>query len=92
LVVIKDKGRVIIKTNKLIYMYIKIRVVPGSRKETFEEVSKDHFKIWVKEKAERNQANRRVVEVIADYFKLTPNKVRIISGHYSPGKILSLDL
>ena len=72
-------------------MYIKVRVLAGAKKEQFIQESKDHFKISVREKAERNMANRRVLEIIANYFHLPKNKVRIVSGHHSPGKILSID-
>ncbi|MBP6866187.1 MAG: DUF167 domain-containing protein [Candidatus Pacebacteria bacterium] len=73
-------------------MYIKVSVIAGTRKETFEEKSKDHFKISVKEKAERNMANTRVIELVALHFKVPTNKVRIINGHHHPSKLLSLDI
>ena len=71
-------------------MYVKVRVIAGAKKKNFEEVSAGHFKISVKEPAERNLANRRVVELVAAHYKLPPKQVRIISGHTSPSKILSL--
>jgi len=76
-------------------MYIKLRVLAGAKKESFAEESKkpkNHFIVSVKEKAERNMANRRVVELAARYFGIPAGKARIISGHQSPGKILSLDI
>lgn len=73
-------------------MYIKLRVQAGSKKETFEKVSEDHFVVAVKEKAERNMANGRVVELVARHFGIPLGKVRIINGHHSPSKILSVDI
>lgn len=73
-------------------MYIKIHVIAGSRKESLTKISDDHFNATVREAAERNMANRRVVQMIAGHFAVTPNRVRIISGHHSPGKILSIDV
>ncbi|MFM2357797.1 MAG: hypothetical protein RJA61_534 [Candidatus Parcubacteria bacterium] len=73
-------------------MYIKIRVEPGSKKETFEKESEDHFKIAVKEKAERNMANKRILLLIARHFGVVVGKVRIISGHHSPSKIIAIDI
>jgi uncharacterized protein YggU (UPF0235/DUF167 family) len=72
-------------------MYIKVKVKAGAKEEFLEQKSKDHFDVSVKEKAERNMANNRVIELVADFFKLPRGKVRIISGHHSPGKILSID-
>lgn len=73
-------------------MYIKVRVQAGAKKELFDKQSTDHFIIAVKEKAERNMANRRVVELIARHFDIPIGKVRIVSGHHSPSKILSVDI
>lgn len=71
-------------------MYIKVRVVAGAKKETFKKKSNDHLEISVKEKAEQNLANRRVIELISTYFKVPAKQIRIISGHHSPSKILSI--
>jgi len=71
-------------------MYVKVRVIAGAKKESVEEVSAGHFKISVKEPAERNLANRRIVELVAAHYKLLPKQVRIISGHTSQSKILSI--
>ncbi len=69
-------------------MYIKVRVKAGQRAEEIVKESADHYVISVKEKAERNMANRRVVEIIKGMF---PGKtVRIISGHHSPGKLVAV--
>lgn len=73
-------------------MYIKVKVLPGAKKEYFEKESEDHFEVAVKEKAQRNMANKRVVELIAKHFKVPTSHVRIISGHHSPSKILSVDI
>lgn len=52
--------------------------------------TKDHFEVSVRELAERNLANRRIIELVARHFKLPVGKVRIISGHHSPSKILNV--
>ena len=71
-------------------MYVKVRVIAGAKKEAFEEMSKDHFKIAVREPAERNLANGRIIELVATHFCIPKNKVRIVSGHRSPSKILAI--
>jgi len=73
-------------------MYIKVRVQAGVKKETFHKKSEDHFEISVKQKAERNMANTRVLELIAGHFNMPQGKVRIINGHHSPSKMLSVDI
>ncbi len=72
-------------------MYVRVRVVAGAKKEKVERVREDHFDIAVKEPAERNLANGRVREIIADAFGVSVSSVRIVSGHHSPSKIMSVD-
>jgi hypothetical protein len=71
-------------------MYVKVRVHTEAKRERFVEVSQDHFEIAVKEPAERNRANKRVIELVAKHFKIPGARVRITSGHRSPSKILSI--
>ncbi len=71
-------------------MYIKVKVIPNAKKEILKQVSDDHFNISVKEKAERNMANNRIIEIIARHFNVTVSAVRIINGHHSTSKMLSV--
>ena len=73
-------------------MYIKVKVVAGAKREEVKKKSEDTFIISVREKAERNLANQRVKEIFASYFAISTKNIRIISGHQSPNKILSINL
>ncbi len=68
--------------------YIHVKVTAGARKESFKQKNDDNFEISVKEKAEKNMANTRVLEIVAEHFKISKNKVRIVNGHRSPSKLL----
>jgi len=70
-------------------MYIKIRVIAGAKREVVTEESADHFKISVKEPAERNLANARVLEIVR--AKFSGKNVQIVNGHHSPSKLLVVD-
>ena len=70
-------------------MYVKVKIKPNSKKETVNKVSTDHYKISVKQKAENNSANSRLLEIMHTEF--SNSIIRIISGHHSPSKILSID-
>ncbi len=73
-------------------MYIKVRVNAGVKKEKVEKKSADHYIISVKEKAEMNMANNRICEILAQLLHVSRKSVRIISGHHSPSKILSINI
>ena len=71
--------------------YVHAKVTAGAKKESFKQKSEDHFEISVKEKAERNMANKRVLELIAQHFKVPISKVRIVNGHRHPGKLIVIE-
>ncbi|MBI2612822.1 DUF167 domain-containing protein [Candidatus Kaiserbacteria bacterium] len=71
-------------------MQIKVRVRANARRESVEPISPVSFKISVREKAIENAANRRVAELVALHFKVPKASVRIVRGHRSPSKILSV--
>ncbi len=69
-------------------MYIKIKVVPEAKEEKVIKEEVDSWKIWVKVPAENNAANSRALELIRGEYPNT--SVRIVSGHHSPSKIVSI--
>ncbi len=73
-------------------MFIKVKVQANSKKEEVKKKNDDTYSISVKQKAERNMANTRVCEIIASLFNISYKNVRIINGHQSPNKILSINL
>jgi uncharacterized protein YggU (UPF0235/DUF167 family) len=72
-------------------MYVRVLVHPGMKKELILQESENEYTVSVREKAERNLANRRVVSIIASEFNIEENRVRIISGHRSQRKIISIE-
>jgi uncharacterized protein YggU (UPF0235/DUF167 family) len=71
--------------------YIHVKVKAGVKKESFVQKTEDSFEISVKEKRERNEANTRVLELVANHFKVPINKVRIVNGHRHPSKLLVIE-
>jgi uncharacterized protein YggU (UPF0235/DUF167 family) len=80
-------------------MYLKVLVTPGARKETVEEKGDPSRQggaeagtliITVREPAEANRANTRVRELIALRLGVPLQKVRILTGHHSRVKMISI--
>lgn len=69
--------------------YIKVQVLSGSKKEAITEKG-DVLYISVREKAKQGAANRRMLELARVHFG-AGRRVRIVSGHHSPHKIISVD-
>lgn len=70
-------------------MYLKIKVIPDAKEERVERLKEDEYRVWVKVPAENNLANSRVLEIFREKFPGT--SIRIISGHHSPSKIVSIN-
>lgn len=71
-------------------MYLKVIAYPSAKKEAILKKKENCFEVRVKEPAERNLANDRIREVLAETFQIEPKVVKLISGHHSNRKIFSL--
>ncbi len=78
-------------------MYLKVLVAPGARKESVEEraqkkgsAGEPSLLISVREPAAGNRANDRVRELIALRFGVPAARVRILTGHHSRAKMISI--
>ena len=70
-------------------MYIKVFVTPGAKKEKIEEKG-ETLAISVREPASGNRANDRVREIVALREGVPLGKVRILTGHRSRAKMVSV--
>jgi uncharacterized protein YggU (UPF0235/DUF167 family) len=69
-------------------MYIKIKVETDAHAEKVVRYADDHFLVSVKEPAERNMANRRVLQIFRGLY---PRKsVKLVKGHQSLAKIVEV--
>ena len=72
-------------------MYLKVFVTPGTRQEKVEEKG-ETLTISVREPASGNRANDRVREIIAMRQRVPFGKVRILTGHRSRTKMISVTI
>jgi uncharacterized protein YggU (UPF0235/DUF167 family) len=79
-------GMLINKNNP---MYIHVKAKTKQKEEYIKELKPNYFEISVKEKAEKNLANKRILEILITHFE-TP-KIKIINGHRSPSKLISVE-
>ena len=71
-------------------MFIKVFVTPGAKREKIEEKG-ETLLISVKEPATQNLANTRVRELVAMRVGKPLGKVRILTGHRSRSKMISVN-
>lgn len=68
--------------------YVRAVVSAGARRESIRQEPDGSFRIAVKEPAEQNAANRRVLVLVANALGLSARQLRIVSGHHKPSKML----
>lgn len=73
-------------------MFVRVHVVPDAKKEKVTKESDTVFQIMVKEPAERNLANGRVRQLLAEAFGVAVGKVQIVTGHRSPTKMFDVEV
>lgn len=70
-------------------MYIHLKVKTKQKEEYFKPLKEGYFEVSVKEKPERNQANKRILELVKEHFNKT--KMKIVNGHQSRNKLISIE-
>lgn len=70
--------------------YIRTIVHPDAKEEKIEKISDNKFEIWIREKAENNQANKKLCKLMATYFNNPDGGVRILNGHHNRIKLLKV--
>ena len=70
-------------------MYIHVKAKTNQKNEHIKPLKEGYFEVSVKEKAEKNMANKRILELLKTY--LNKSKMRIINGHHSPNKLISTE-
>ncbi len=71
-------------------MEVKIKVTPGMRKEKITKIDDITFDIQVKEKAEGNQANMRIREIVAEIFSVALSRAHMVRGFRGRNKVIRI--
>ena len=71
-------------------MKIRVKVKPNSRENSVKELENDYFEVKVSVPPEKGKANKRVIELIAKYYKIPKSKVTLISGETYHEKVLNI--
>ena len=71
-------------------MKIFIKAHPNANKERIEKIDENHYSVWVKEPPVKGKANQAIINVLAEYFKIAPSRVKIVSGYASRQKTIEI--
>ena len=73
-------------------MLIRVYVTPNARKAAVVRVSKNYFEVRVDEKAVDGRVNKRLLEILAEHFKVPKSRISILRGTQSRNKIVQVFL
>lgn len=71
-------------------MLIKVKVNVLSKEDKVIKKSEDSFEVFVKVDAQRNVANKRIIELLAEYFNLPQYRIKMIKGFKESNKIFNI--
>ena len=71
-------------------MLIKVKVIPSSKKESVIAEGQDSFEVCVREDPVRGEASLRTIEVIANFFNIKKEKVKLVKGFRQRNKIFEI--
>jgi uncharacterized protein (TIGR00251 family) len=72
-------------------MLIHVKVEAESKTDEILKKRETSYLVKVKAPRERNEANMSLLRLLAQYFAVPSNKVRIITGHHMPSKIVEIE-
>lgn len=71
-------------------MTIKVKVIPRAKKEKIEEFN-GGLKVYVSAPAIEGKANKKLIEIIAEHFKVKKYNVTIVKGEAAREKIIEIN-
>jgi len=70
-------------------MKVDIRVIPGAKRVSVKKKS-GRLKVYLTARAIEGKANKALIKILADYFKVAKFQVEIIKGLKSKDKTISI--
>ena len=71
-------------------MIVSVRAVPGARKLAIEKLGEASYKVRLDAPATEGNANRRLVEAMADYLGVPKSSISIVRGLKGRTKLLEI--
>jgi uncharacterized protein len=69
---------------------ISVTVKPNARKSLIAKLSETEYRLSVHAPAQDREANRVLIELLAQHFDVAKSKIRIVHGHFSRRKLVEI--
>jgi len=71
-------------------MFVKVKVVTNAAKNQIVKSASGEFIVKVTASPERGKANKKAIELLAEYFQAGKTKILIVKGKYNSKKIINI--
>lgn len=71
-------------------MKLFVKVKPKAREDKVERTDETHYVVHTKSIPEKGKANKGVIQLLANHFKITQSQIQIVSGTTSHVKIITI--
>ena len=71
-------------------MFLNIRVIPKSSKNHVKREG-EGFKVYLTKPAHEGLANKQLIEVLADHFRVKRYQLKIVRGEKSKNKVVEIE-
>lgn len=71
-------------------MIIYVDAHPSSKKELFEKIDENHFKIYTKERPVKGKANKAIIEILSINLKIPKSSIILKKGQKGKHKIFEI--
>lgn len=71
-------------------MQLNVKVIPSAKVQQIQRGIDGALKVWLKSKPVDGQANKELIEVLSDYYKIKKYDIHIVSGLKSRNKIIEI--
>lgn len=72
-------------------MRISVKAKPNAKIEKIDKVSNNALVAWIRSPAKEGKANDALLKLLSDYFDIPRSRIKIIKGHASRNKIISIE-
>jgi uncharacterized protein (TIGR00251 family) len=73
-------------------MKINVIVTPNSKKAEVEKIGEENYKVRVDAPASEGEANKRLIEILSEYFNVPKSSIKILKGFKNRNKIVNIDI
>ena len=73
-------------------MLVKVHVIPNSRQSSVMTTGENALDVRMDQPAVDGRANKRLLEILSEYYKTPKSSITIVRGAKSRDKIVNIDL